>query len=61
MPKTRSKKEQYVERVRSALTMSSAMELERSEYIEALEEIAGDIDGMLEAAREEARAEGTDR
>jgi len=55
MLKTRSKKEQYVERVRSALTMSSAMELERSEYIEALEEIAGDIDGMLEAAREEAR------
>jgi len=57
MPKTRSKKEQYVERVRSALTMSSAMELKRSEYIEALEEIAGDIDGMLEAAREEARDE----
>ena len=58
---TKSKKMQYVERVRSALTMSSAMELDRSEYIEALEEIAGDVDGMLEAAREEAREEGSRR
>lgn len=58
---TRSKKDQYVERVRSALTMSSAMELTKAEYIDALEEIAGDIDGMLEAAREETREEGTKR
>lgn len=57
----RSKRDQYVERVRSALTMSSAMELERGDYIDALEEIAGDVDGMLEAAREEAREEGTKR
>ena len=61
MNKNRSKKDQYVERVRSALTMSSAMELTKAEYVEALEEIAADVDGMLEAAREELREEGTKR
>jgi len=48
-------KDRYLTRVRAALTMSTVYELPRAEYIEALEELAADIDGMLEAARQEAK------
>ena len=51
-------KEHYLERVRSAMTLTEAECLApRSEYIEALEEIHGEVEAMLAAAREEQQAE----
>jgi hypothetical protein len=46
-------KETYIERVREALQLQEGA-LEPDEYIEALEELGADIDGLLEAAHEEA-------
>jgi len=46
----------YIERIRKAME-TDPKEMSRGEYIDALEEIEGDISGMLEAAREEQRAE----
>lgn len=51
--------EAYLERVRDAMAIHPR-EMSKRQYIEALEELAADIDGMLEAAREElARDEAT--
>lgn len=47
----------YVEKVRRAMNSSASRELSREEYVDALEEIAADVDGMLEAAKEELAAE----
>jgi hypothetical protein len=47
-------KQKYIDEVREALHSDTSRELTSTEYIEALEEIAADVDGHLEAAREEA-------
>lgn len=62
MPKSKRQtpKETYIERVRSALTMSSAMELSKDDYIDALDTIGDEINGMAEAAREERESERKD-
>ena len=52
-----SPRQKYIERVRDALTLNSAKEMPRAQYIEALEEISDDIQAMLNAAREEAANE----
>ncbi len=51
----------YIERVRRALE-TDEREMTRAEYIDALEELSGDIDGHLDAARtEEREAQGRRR
>lgn len=57
MPRKNGYVERYVEHVRDALNNDRAQALSKADYIEALEELATDIDGMIEAAREELRAE----
>lgn len=54
----RTTREQYVERVREALQLHDALSIPSDEYIKALEEIAGEVAGMLQAAREEAEDVG---
>lgn len=55
MPKP-SPKQAYIERVRNALTMTTAevKDLPRADYIAALDEIGDELNSMAEAAREEA-------
>lgn len=53
---SKASKKEYLSRVFDALT-TGTLELERDEYIDALEEIAADVDGMLQAAREDAKEE----
>lgn len=54
MPKTKTGMTLWLERVRKAMELSlKECEEPRAEYIEALEELASDIEGMLDAAREE--------
>lgn len=43
----------YIERVRVALTLPDAMALSSADYLDALEELRGDIDAMIDAKREE--------
>lgn len=60
MPKlSPSARDQYVERIRKAME-TTADEMPRADYIDALEEVQGDIEGMLEAAREEQENEEDD-
>lgn len=56
MPKP-TPKEAYVNRIRNALTLTTAEvdKLPREQYIEALEDLVSEVEGMLDAAREEAR------
>lgn len=49
-------KERYIESVRTAME-TDPEEMTRAEYIDALDEITGDIEAMLDVARQEARAE----
>lgn len=46
----------YVQRVRDAMVTSST-EMSKGAYIEALEELSGDLEAMLEAARDELTEE----
>lgn len=51
------RKRAYIERVLAAVDEDN-MTMDRRTYIEALEEIAADLDGRLDAAREELAHEG---
>jgi len=48
---------QYIADVREALNLSDVKKLSKSEYLACLEEIWADLDGMLEAVREELEEE----
>jgi hypothetical protein len=51
----------FIERVRRALQLRGADELSRADYAEALQELRGDIDGMIEAALQEETDGGLDQ
>ena len=52
MAKTGKARDAYVKRVRAALE-TSATEMSRGDYIDALEEIQCDVEARLDAARQE--------
>jgi hypothetical protein len=53
MPKAVKARDAYLKRVRAALE-TSATEMSRSDYIDALEEIQCDVEARLDAARQES-------
>jgi hypothetical protein len=49
----------FLKRVRDAMMLTGReIDADRGEYIEALEELSADIDGMIDAAKEEQKGDG---
>jgi len=51
------KQKVYVKKVEDALNSDASRDMSKKDYLEALEEIDGIIEGMLDCVREEVAAE----